>query len=397
MNLFLILAAILVVVVVLALAWPLLRPPAASVVRAEASNLRLLRDQLAELDADRAAGILDAEQYGAARAELERRVLDETHEAEVAVQARPGRGSVLLLALAVPVVAAGLYAQLGNLEGLQASDRPPHATDADVESLVQRLAERMQAQPEDPTGWALLGRAYAGLQRWDASAQAMGEAVKRSPPDPDLLADYADVLAMAQGQTLKGEPERLVQRALALAPDHLKSLALAGSAAFERGDALTALKHWERAKAVAPAGSPFAQGLDGSIAEARAAAGTAAPAPQAAASAAPLQVTVRVAPALAGSLPPGATLFVFARAIDGPRAPLAVVRQPAGAGPVRVQLDDSTAMSPELRLSSQRRVVVTARISASGNATPQAGDLEGQTDAVDSSGSVELLIDKRRE
>jgi cytochrome c-type biogenesis protein CcmH len=406
MNLFLILAAVLVVAVLLALAWPLLRPPAPSAVRAEASNLRLLREQLAELDAELAAGTLDADQHAVARAELQRRVLEETREAEVAVQARPGRASVLVLALAVPALAAGLYARLGNPEGLRA-DAPPHASAADIEALVQRLADRMRAQPEDPNGWALLGRAYAGLQRWNESAQAFVEAVKRSPPDPQLLADYADVLAMSQGQKLAGEPEKLALRALALDPDHLKALALAGSAAFERGDALAALKHWERAKALAPAGSPFAEGLDGSIAEARAAAGvsaptpaaaqTAAPAPQAAASAAPLRVSVRLAPALAGAVPPGATLFVFARAVEGPRMPLAIVRQPADAGPVQVQLDDSSAMSPALRLSSQQRVVVTARISASGSATPQAGDLEGQSGPVDSSGFVELLIDKKRD
>lgn len=402
MNLFLILSATLVVAVLLALAWPLLRPPAPAVLRTEASNLRLLREQLAELDAERDAGTLDAEQHAAARAELERRVLEETREADVAVQARPGRASVLVLALALPALAVGLYARLGNPDGLQASAPPPHATAADVESLVERLAERMKAQPEDPNGWALLGRAYAGLQRWRESAQAFDEAVRRSPPDPQLLADYADVLAMSQGQKLAGEPEKLALRALALDPDHLKALALAGSAAFERGDALTALKHWERAKAVAPPGSPFAEGLDGSIADARAAAGASAPppaaatAPQAAASAAPLRVTVRVAPALAGALPPGATLFVFARAVEGPRMPLAIVRQPAtGAGPVQVQLDDSSAMTPATRLSSQPRVVVVARISTSGMATPQPGDLEGQSAPVASSGTVEVLIDQK--
>lgn len=405
MTLFWILAAALVVVVLAGLAWPLLRATGGGADQTAASNLRLLREQLAELNAELAAGTLDAEQHAAARGELERRVLEETHEAETTIRARPGRRSALVLALALPVLALGLYARLGNPDALELAQAPPHGTVADVESLVQRLADRMQAQPDDPAGWALLGRAYAGMQRWEPSSQAFAEAVKRSPPDPQLLADYADVLAMTQGQKLAGEPERIVMQALALDPDHLKALALAGSAAFERGDAAGALRHWERAKAAAPPDSPFATGLDGSIAEARAAAGQAAPAPavaaappaSAASAAAPLRVTVRLAPALAAKLPPGATLYVFARAAEGPRMPLAIVRQPAGAGPVEVMLDDRSAMTPALKLSAFPRVVVGARISASGNATPQPGDLEGLSDPRPSAGAAEVLIDHIRE
>lgn len=406
MTLFWILAAVLVAVVLAGLAWPLLRATGGSADQTAASNLRLLREQLAELDAEQAAGILDAEQHAAARGELERRVLEETREAETTIRTRPGRTSALVLAVALPVMVVALYARLGSPDALELAQAPPHGTVADVESLVQRLADRMKAQPDDPAGWALLGRAYAGMQRWEPSSQAFAEAVKRSPPDPQLLADYADVLAMTQGQKLAGEPERIVLQALALDPDHLKALALAGSAAFERGDAAGALRHWERAKAVAPPDSPFATGLDGSIAEARAAAGqTAAPAPavaaappaSAASAAAPLRVTVRLAPALAAKLPPGATLYVFARAAEGPRMPLAIVRQPAGAGPVEVVLDDRSAMTPALKLSGFPRVVVGARISASGNATPQAGDLEGLSDPGPSSGVAEVLINSIRE
>lgn len=409
MTLFWILAAVLVVVVLAGLAWPLLRATAGSADQTAASNLRLLREQLAELDAEQAAGTLDAEQHAVARSELERRVLEETRDAETTILARPGRTSAIVLAVALPVVAVGLYARLGSPDALELAQAPPHGTVADVESLVQRLADRMKAQPDDPAGWALLGRAYAGMQRWEPSSQAFAEAVKRSPPDPQLLADYADVLAMVHGQKLAGEPERIVLQALALDPDHLKALALAGSAAFERGDYAGALRHWERAKAVAPADSPFATGLDGSIAEARAASGgpaaappaTAAappaPATPAASAAAPLRVTVRLAPALAAKLPPGATLYVFARAAEGPRMPLAIVRQPAGAGPVEVVLDDRSAMTPDLRLSSFPRVVVGARISASGNATPQVGDLEGLSDPGPSSGVAEVLINNIRE
>jgi cytochrome c-type biogenesis protein CcmH len=403
MTLFWTLATALVVVVLLALLRPLLRPPSASADTTAASNLGLLREQMAELDTELAAGRLDTEQHAVARAELEHRVLDETRVADTAVTARPSLVSALVLAVAVPSLAVVLYAQLGNRDALDpalAQAPAPHAMSEDVESLVQRLADRMAAQPEDPAGWALLARSYAGLQRFDKARDAYAQAVRRQqPPDAQLLADYADVLAMTQGRTLAGEPEKLVLQALALDPDHLKALALAGSAAMERSDYKLALKHWTRAKAAAPADSPFATGLDAAIAEARAGAGLPADAPPApAVAAAPaLRVTVTLAPALAAKVQPGDTLFVFARAAEGPRMPLAIVRQPAGTAPVQVVLDDSSAMAPQFRISGFPQVVVGARISRTGNATPQAGDLEGQGQPIASAGSTAVVIDRIRD
>ena len=405
MTLFWILAATMVVVVLAVLVRPLLRPAAAAADETARSNLRVLRDSLAELDAERAAGTLSAGQHAEARAELERRALEESTTVDAAPGQRSGRTSALVLAVLLPAAAVLLYAQLGDRRGLDPvlAQPPSMASAGDVETLVQRLAARMQADPSDPQGWMLLGRAYAGLERFDKARDALAEAMKRTPPDAQLLSDYADVLAMTQGQRLAGEPEKLIQQALALEPDHLKALALAGSAAMERGDFKAAIEHWTHARRVAPPDSPFASGLDGSIAEARAAAGlppesstaSAAPAP-AATSAAPLQVTVTLAPALAGKLQPGDTLFVFARAAEGPRMPLAIARLAASAAPVQVKLDDSMAMTPALRLSTQPRVVVGARISRSGDATPQAGDLEGQSAPVASAGSVQVTIDQVR-
>jgi cytochrome c-type biogenesis protein CcmH len=201
-----------------------------------------------------------------------------------------------------------------------------------------------------------------------------------------LLADYADALAMAQGRRLQGEPERLVLRALEIEPDHLKALLLAGAAAMERGDHAAAVERWSRAKQVAPPDSPLASGLDEGLRQARAAAGL--PADDAASAAqgagvpaASLQVRVTLAPALAARVQPDNTVFVFARAAEGPRAPLAIARLRAAELPATVTLDDTTAMSPQMRLSSFSLVVVEARVSRSGEATPQPGDLEGRTDA----------------
>jgi cytochrome c-type biogenesis protein CcmH len=293
---------------------------------------------------------------------------------------------------------------------------------ASVEDLVQRLADRMKAQPEDPNGWVLLGRAYAGMQRFDEAREAFAQAVQRLPqPNASVLADYADVLAMTRGRKLAGEPEAMVKQALALEPDHLKALALAGSAAMQRSDYKTALKHWERARKIAPIDSPFAQGLDPGIDAARSRLGMPAlaannvppaaralavdpgqppaPAAKSAASAAAgprLRVTVELSPEIAGQVRPGDTLFVFARAANGPRMPLAIVRQAATAGTVQVVLDDASAMAPEMRLSGFPQVVVGARITRSGNAMPQTGDLEGESPVTASAGETRVRIERVR-
>lgn len=417
MMLFWTLATAMVVAVLVLLLRPLLRTDteaaagaATDADEATHSNLRVLRDALAELDAELDSGALDAERHAQARSELQRRVLEEAQPAATGAHRTGGaRASAFALALLLPALAVLLYAQLGERRALDpAALRPAPAASPDIEALVQRLAERMQAQPEDPQGWRLLGRAYAGLQRYELARDAYREAVQRSAPDPDLLADYADALASTLDGKLEGEPERLALQALGLNPDQPKALALAGSAAFERGDARAALAHWTRARRLAPDGSPFAQGLDAGIREASVLAGLAPPAAaqpaaqaaahsaSAAAPGAGLQVKVQLAPALAARLQPGDTLFVFARAAEGSRMPLAVARLPAGAGPLQVRLDDGSAMSPQTRLSSQSQVVVGARISRSGDATPQPGDLEGESAPVAASGQVELLIDRVR-
>jgi cytochrome c-type biogenesis protein CcmH len=401
MTLFWILASALVVAALTLLVRPLLRgggaggrSAAPDAARAPAldstreSNLRILREQLTELDAELASGALAADQHAAARAELERRALEETRQAEVTVAARPGHASALALAVLLPALAVVLYLALGNPTAFDPvlAKAPSEATPADVEVLVERLAQRMREQPGDPEGWALLGRSYAAMGRFEPARDAYAKAVALLPDNAWLLADYADAMAMTQGRRLAGEPERLVLRALEIDPDHLKALALAGSAAMERGDFAAAVRHWTRVKQVAPPDSPFASGLDESLREARAAAGlppeaaapAPAPAPAAAAASAPgLRVRVTLAPAIAGRVQPGDTLFVFARAAEGPRLPLAIARLRAADLPAEVTLDDSMAMTPQMRLSAFDRVVVGARVSRSGDATGQAGDLEG--------------------
>lgn len=423
MTVFWLIAAALLVVVLVVLVRPLAKSAAPIADDTAASNLRIQRAQLAELDAERDAGALDETQYASARSELEHRVLEESAVAAVPARAASGRTTAVALALALPLVAIALYWHLGNRDGLDptlavAAADPHAASSMDMEQAVQKLAERMQAEPDNVEGWALLGRSYAQMQRFEQARDAYAKAVQRNGDDPQLLADYADALAMTQGRKLDGEPEKLVLRALQIDPDHVKALALAGTAAMARRDYAGAVRYWERARALVPPDNPLAQGLSSGIAEARAAgglgggaavaaapaAGPRAPSPAASAAAATpkgagLSVTVSLAPALAAKVQPGDTLFVYARPAEGARMPLAIQRLPAssiGQQPVTVKLDDSLAMSPQTTLSGTPSVVVVARVSRQGGAAATSGDLEGESAPRPNSGEVKLVIDRVR-
>lgn len=409
------------ILVIVALGWlivPLMRAGGAREVERGASNVAILRDQLAELDADLRAGTLSQAQYDQARDEIERRVLDEARAGEQPAPAlRGGAWTAIALAVAIPIAAGLLYLQLGSLDALHPRNAGPQheVTQQEIEGLIAKLEARLRDNP-DPKGFLILARTYYAIQRFPEAVAAFERVGEEGMQDPDYLADYADALGVAQGRTLAGKPLELVKRALALDPNHLKALALAGSEAFERKDYRAAVAYWERIRAVAPADSPFAQSVASSIEEARqlggiaekgpASAAATAPAPptasagpRASASAAALgariQGVVTLAPALAAKAGPDDTVFIFARAAAGPRMPLAIVRRQVKDLPVKFSLDDSQAMAPGMALSNFSDVVVGARISKTANATPQTGDLEGLSKTVQVGATdVAVVIDK---
>lgn len=357
--------------------------------RQDELNLAVLRDHARELDADLASGAISAAAHAEARAELARRLADDVQPAAKPAGYGGSRTLALFIALALPAGAAALYFQVGNPVGVNAA--PPAAVveaeghdvgDAEVAAMVQRLAERLAGNPGDAEGWYMLARSYSALGRFGDAAQAFARVEQLLPNDASVLADYADALATAQGASLSGKPAQLVARALELDPKHVKALALSGSAAFERGDYALAARHWQTLLPLVPADSDFARSTTASIAQANARAGVNAPAPQPAPAARGISGTVALDPALSGKAAPDDTVFIFARAIDGPPMPLAVLRKKVRDLPLRFTLDDSMAMVAGARLSSFPAVIVGARISKAGFATPGAGDLEGHTGPV---------------
>jgi cytochrome c-type biogenesis protein CcmH len=375
--------------------------PGGSASRA-AANLAVFRDQLAELDADLAAGSIDGEQWEVARGDLQRGLLEavDVPSAGAPAPAKRSKAAAIAVAVAVPLISISLYLGLGNRQGLEpakenASQGAPHQlTREQIDTMAARLAQRLESNPDDGEGWIMLARTYGTLGRFAEAAGAYAKAEAKFPQDAQLLADYADILAMAQGQSLQGKPEALVRRALQLDGNNLKALALAGTVEFEKSEFAKAIEYWTRMLPLLPADSDMGNSVRSSIQEAQQKQGgmpkSSAPIAQDQQQGAPksstasaevkgksVSGTVRLAPALAARAAPEDTVFVLARPAQGGRMPLAAVRVKVKDLPLAFSFDDSMAMNPSAKLSDFAEVVVAARVSKSGNVMPQRGDLEG--------------------
>ena len=404
MTAFVVLGVVLVAGALLFIVPPLARRAARSGATRDEVNVAVYRDQMRELESDLRAGTLAPDQHEKARLEIEARLAADLGKSEARSESPPSsRAAALALGLAVPICALAVYLAVGNPRALlpqTAEGGNRHGLSAQqFEALVARLAARLKDNPEDAEGWMMLGRSYSVLGRFGEASEAYAKAAARMPRDAQLLADYADALAMAQGRTLQGDPEKILLRALAVDPDNVKALLLAGTAAFNRSDHRAAIRHWERALKVLPPESDMVQRVQASIAQARSLAGSpgrkaqvAKPAP--AQDGSRVSGVVRLAPELAGKVAPGDTVFIFARAAEGPRMPLAILRKRASDLPAEFTLDDSMAMAPQMRLSAFPNVVIGARVSKSANANPQPGDLQGLSAAVKvGAKSVSVVID----
>ncbi len=393
MIVFWLIAAVLAAVALLVVLRPLVKRSGVGWLSRREANIAIYRDELRELDADLAAGTLAREDYERSRLELEARLLEDLAAEEPVATLPGGRRAALALGVALPVVALVVYLAAGNPGALAPQMAMPTA--AQIEAMVARLAAKLEENPGDVEGWKLLGRSYTVLGRYPQAVAAYAKAAERAPRDAQLLADFADALAMARGQRLAGEPERLVARALEIDAKNLKALALAGSAAYERQDYARAAELWSRMLPLVAPGSEDARSIAENVEEAKKLAGIGGSSTKAASAHPGVRGTVRLAPALRKQVKPDDTVFVFARAAEGPAVPLAVLRARAAELPLQFALNDSMAMALGMTVSAHPRVVVTARVSKSGSAKPAPGDLQGASGPVANNASgVAVLIDQ---
>ena len=374
------------------------------------SSITPFKRQLAELKAQHAAGAIPLADFERQTAALERKLLDLVLSSAVEETSAPVvrklSGRLLAgLALGIVLVAVAGYwfTAAPALEAQMAAEgqNAGQPSSEQIVAMVDQLAERLKKDPNDPEGWAMLARSYSVMERTDEALDAYARAIALRKDDPAVLVDYADALGVKNNHSLAGEPIKLIQQALAIDPANIKGLALAGTDAFVRQDFALAVKYWSEVERVGPADNALVQRVVASLQEARNRAGlpatpvvaqatTVAPvvAPQPsvpvakAGAEASVSGTVSVAAALLSRTSPQDTVFIFARPANGGRMPLAALRIQVKVLPYRFTLDDSKSMSPSMPLSSAAQVIVAARISKSGDAIAQAGDLIGQVGPV---------------
>jgi len=419
MTVFWSLAAVMVMVALLFVLPPLLRNREVSTISRDDLNTEVIKSQLAELDADLDAGKLDQSQYTAARTDLEQELLyDLNTDAPAQREPRSGRWATLLIIPLLPLCAVLLYQQIGSVELIdrlqQARTSQPQPaqqqSELSIDEMVAKLAARMEQQPDDLKGWVMLARSYTILKRYSEAEAAYENVLRLGGENAGVLTDYADAMAMANGGMFSDQTGALLTRALELDPGNVKGLWLAGHWKNQSGAYTEAINYWQQAAAKLPPGSEDAAVIAQQISDVQGQLGiSAAPAPAVAAataaagpttdsvSGAALSVHVALAPELATAAAAEDTVFIYARATQGPRMPLAIVRKQVKDLPVTVTLDDSQAMMPAMKLSNFEQVVVGARISKSGNAMPQSGDLQGSLSpvATQTSEKIEIKISSK--
>lgn len=405
-------AGALMVLVIAGLTWPLLRRAKGNQSDRVAINAAIYRDEMAELEKDRQTGSLSEEDYRVARGELERRVLEDTAGGASAPQPGIGKGvpkTAMVLLVLVPLLAIPLYFTFGNPEGLTAeAGGAKHVSSKEIEEMVGKLEARMAQNPEDKKGWLMLARSYKAMNRFDAAEKAYGHLKAEMESDSALMLEWVGLQAYKNQGRIEGEALAKLNAVLKKEPQNPEGLMLLGTAAFYKGDPKSAIATWEKLLALLPPGSEDAASVLEGINAAKeklgekpvvappAAAGKPSPAGEAKAGAgAGLVGTVELSAALKSKVAPDDVLFVFARAVEGPRMPLAVVRAKASELPLAFSLDDSMAMQPDLKLSNFTQVRIEARIAKSGDAMTKPGDLVGNSAPVaPGAKGVKVVIDQ---
>ncbi|MCX7163324.1 MAG: c-type cytochrome biogenesis protein CcmI [Rhodocyclales bacterium] len=362
-----------------------------------ALNAAIHRDRLGELERDHSNGTLSDADLSEAKEELQRQLLDDTAATERVLAAGSGRGSAIAIAILLPLIAVAMYALLGSPAAVLPAQEQAHRANADMDQLVVKLEKKLEQNPDNPEGWAMLARSYKSMGRWDDAERAfvrIGPDINRSA---ELLAEYAEMLAQ-RSNGFDDRSRKMIQQALALEPNNMLALFMGGTEAFAGGRHGEAAALWERLLPQLEPGGEDARMIESRIAEARQFSGAApsgaraaqkVPAADAvkattgaAATATAVSGRVELSAALKAKANPDDVVFIFARAVDGPRVPLAALRARAADLPMNFTLDDSQAVMPGANISSAQQLRVEVRISKSGKAQAGTGDLTGKSDAV---------------
>ena len=394
--LFVIIALGIALCVALVFLWVLLRErkPVTQASQAKA-NAKVYRDQILDLDREHDSGHISDQEWQQSRDELSLRLLEDTSAVDdpAAKAEKPAIWTAVVLAVALPLGSMGLYMWVGQPEALNpmAAKTPDQVDPKDLAKMAQTLADKLQAKPDNLQGWVMLGRTYRALENFDAALKAYDSALKLSADD-DLKLERIEIIAMQRQGQFEGEPWNVIREVLQRDPQHFGALLTAGSASYAEGKFADALKYWEQARKPLDANNPDLEGLENAIAAVRDRLGmppaksslTASSSPSSTASSTSvatsgLNVTgqVNLSASLKSKASPNDVVFIYATPANGDRMPLAIFKTTVSQLPLNFTLDDSSAMTPDRKLSAAGEVMVKVRVSKSGNAMPQSGDLSG--------------------
>ena len=413
MATFIIICVLITLVVIALLARPLLKPRDTRSYQRREQNIHFAKQRLKELDNQLENGSIAAEDHQSLKSEIESNLADDIDLAESGSSAETqlaDKSNAVVIALLcglVPLTALVLYQITGTPEALISQTTPienvTSSSDqsvADINEMVVKLEQRLRQEPNDIKGWTILARTYLTLHRYPESIAANKRLLDLTGDDPNVYAALADATAMQAGGQLAGQASEYLEKALALDPNHFQALWMSGLAAAEAGDQLLARRHWNRLMPLL-ADNPaqqqelqdiIDQSLDGQALPDVAAVDpeqmTAAPASQG------ISVRVSLTSEAQQSSKPNDLVFVFAKAKNGPPAPLAVKRLRVSDLPAEVVLSDADAMMPQFSLSLFGEVVISARLAKSGNPVAQPGDIQSESiaSANNNSETIELII-----
>ena len=394
MSSFLIPAFLLLVLVLVLLLRPFIFPPKVEATSRRQMNAAIYREELEKLEAERIAGVINSVDYEIAHAEMRQRLFQDTNEEDDRSVMGSSKVTVIGLCIFIAVLSVGFYWFLGDATRIAEQNTQQPMTQESVEKMVSEFAVKMEKDPSNLEGWAMLARSYRILGRNEDAAKAYERAGNFIDSDPQLLADYADVLAANANGNFTGKPLKLINQALKLDPNNLMALWLSGTASYTTGNYKAAVQAWERVAQQLPPETEESRSIQASIADARAKGGLLSKPV-----AAPKGISgkIEISADLKSKVKPSDIVMVIARK-PGERMPVAVLKTTVAEFPMSFSLTDALAMNPSAPLSQLSDASIEVRISKTGMAKPEAGDLISSPQTVKvGAGNVRLVIDQVRQ
>ncbi len=395
MTSFLIAAFLLLVLVLVLLLRPFIFPSKSEATSRRQMNAAIYREELEKLDAELTMGSITSVDYEMAHAEIRQRLFQDTNEEDDRSEMGSTKKTVVGLCLFVALLSSGLYLTLGDAPRIAEQNVQQPMTREGVEKMVTEFAAKMEQDPTNFKGWVMLARSYRILGRNEEAAKAYERAGDFVGSDPQLLADYADTLASNANGNFAGKPLQLINQALKLDPNNLMALWLSGTASYTAGNYKAAVQTWEKLAKQLPPGSEEARSIGESIAEARSKGGL--PTKNTPPDSKGISGKIELVADLKSKLKPGDVIMVIARK-PGERMPVAVLKTAVTDFPMNFSLTDALALNPSAPLSQLSEASIEVRVSKTGMAKPESGDLISSAQIVKlGAKNVILMIDQVRQ